>query len=165
VEPAIWGLIGTIVGALASIATTYIQSRHAEGLRLVATKEERDERRRVFQRETLVELQDTLHDLCRMMVRGFLEDKAHYRKVGVWGQNLLSDEVNEGQRVLLRRISLLTGRISNDELRQNVRASTETLVNLSMARSIEEAEQWHVQMNSESPKMLEAIGHELRSQY
>jgi hypothetical protein len=164
-EPAIWGLIGTVVGAFASIATTYIQSRYAEALRTVATKEERDGRRRAFQRETLIELQDVLHDLCRMVVRGHLEDNAHYRKVGAWGQNPLSDEVNEGQRVLRRRAMLLTSRVSNDELRQSIRASLETLVSFSMARSYEEASHWHIQMNNESPKVLESIGHELRSQY
>jgi len=164
-EPAIWGLIGTLVGAFASIATTYIQSRHSEALRNVVTKEERDERRRAFQRETLIELQDVLHDLCRMVIRGHLEDNAHYRKTGAWGQNLLSDEVNEGQRVLRGRAMLLTGRVSNEELRRSIRASLETLVSLSMARSYDEANRWHIQMNNESPGVLEAIGHELRSLY
>ena len=164
-EAAIWGLVGTIVGALASIATTYIQSRHSEAQRSVVTREERDERRRAFQRETLIELQDVLHNLCRMVVRGHLEDNAHYRKTGIWGQNLLSDEVNEGQRLLRARAMLLTGRVANDELRRSIRASLETLLNISMAQSHDEAKREHIQMNKDSPGVLEAIGHELRSQY
>lgn len=164
-EPAFWGLMGTVVGALASIATTYIQSRHADSLRSAASKEEREERHRAFQRETLIELQDVIHDLCRMVIRGHLEDVASYRKTGEWGRQALSEEVNEGQRVLRRRAMLLTSRVSNDELRRSINASFETLVRLSMARSFDEAKHMHRVTDTEVPAVLEQLGNELRRQY
>lgn len=164
-EPAIWGLIGTLVGALASIATTYIQSRNADSLRAAAAREERDERRRAFQRETLVELQDVLHDLGRAAVQGYMEDLRAYHQTHVWGKNQLSDEVSEGDRVLRRRAMLLNSRVSSDDLRAAVRSVLETLTDFSMARSEDAADQWHAAMNKELPIVLEGVGNELRSQY
>lgn len=163
-ETAVWGLFGTVVGALTSMATTYIQSRSAESLRAAAVREERNELRRAFQRATLVELQDVLHVLCRAPVQVHLEDLSAFRRTSVLGRNRVSDDVNEGERVLRRRAILLSSRVSSDDLRASITSGLQTLTAFSMARVEEEAARWHAAMNSELPAALENIGNELRSQ-
>jgi hypothetical protein len=112
-----------------------------------------------------VELQDSLHDLCRSTVNAHLEDMAAFRKTGTWGANMLTSELNEGQRVLRRRTMLLTSRISSDDLRDRVRALLELLTDFSMAQSEDESRKRHIEMNKDSPIVLELIGNELRAQH
>jgi hypothetical protein len=71
-DAAAWGFIGTLFGALvgasASIGINIITS-HAATLQSTASKEAREEQRRVFQRETLLQLQDEFHRYMRLMMR------------------------------------------------------------------------------------------------
>jgi hypothetical protein len=165
VEAAIWGLLGTIVGALASIGTTFIQTRNTHALQRSVAQIEREERRRFFQRDTIVELQDTLHDLYRMVTRAFLEDEALFRKHGTWGNHPLSEEVNDGVRVLRRRLIILVGRVADDELRGEINAASEALMGMTMARTQEEATRLYPVVTSQGARIMERIGRGLRAQY
>lgn len=60
VSAAAWGLLGTVVGALASVGTTWITNAHASKLESQKTKDARAEVFRVFQRQTLLDLQESL---------------------------------------------------------------------------------------------------------
>lgn len=164
-EPALWGLIGTLVGAITSIATTYFQSRHTQTLQKASTQEERAERHRSFQRETLVDLQDTLHKLHRVAARGYFADLKSFRDTGEWASGLWDDELSESHRLHLSQVMLLTSRISNDELRTRVKESTELLTMVALARTKERAESLFSQVNVEGPQVLGRIGNELRLQY
>jgi hypothetical protein len=164
-EPAIWGLLGTIVGALASIGTTFIQTRNSHALQRSVTQKESEERRRSFQRDTLVERQDTLHDLYRMVTRAFLEDKALFRQHGTWGTHPLSEEVSDGERVLRRRVTILAGRVADDELRGEINAASEALWGITMAPNREEATRLYPVVTNEGVRIMERIGQGLRAQY
>jgi hypothetical protein len=74
VDPAAWGVIGTAVGALASIGTTWLTNRNSANLQASAKAAERVETQRAFQRQTLLELQDAFHDAIRLAARVHLED-------------------------------------------------------------------------------------------
>ena len=90
-DAAVWGLLGTIVGTLASIGTTWISGRHAFSLQREAASDEYRERHRAFQRETLIQLQDVLHDSLRMMTRAYFEDTNSFKKSGEWERSFLSE--------------------------------------------------------------------------
>jgi hypothetical protein len=165
VEPAIWGLLGTIVGALASIGTTFIQTRNTHALQRSIAQIEREERRRSFQRDTLIELQDTLHDLYRMVTRAFLEDEALFRQRGTWGTHPLSEAVSDGERILRRRLIILVGRVADDELRGEINAASEALTGITMARTHEEATRLYPVVSNEGVRVMERIGRGLRAQY
>ena len=83
-ESALWGLLGTIAGAAASIATTVIASRNAASLQSTAATLEREEKARAFQRDTLIELQDAVHDELRAVALVYLADDAAYRESRTW---------------------------------------------------------------------------------
>lgn len=83
-EPAIWGFVGTLIGAAASIITTVITSRNQVQLQKEYDLLERQERAQVFQRENLLKIQDTLQDALRFYGQAYLEFLKVYRRDGKW---------------------------------------------------------------------------------
>jgi hypothetical protein len=120
-ESAVWGLIGTIVGALVSIIKTWISSRSAFNLQNQVSSLEQLEKDRSFQRDTLLELQDALHDVARMSARLYFEDVALYKKSNEWGKSYSSNDVNEGLMLANRRMSILIARVADNQLRSELK--------------------------------------------
>lgn len=83
-DAAIWGFIGTVVGtvvgASASILTTFINARNSARLQENADTLQRLERAREFQRTNLLELQEALSQHMRLIGRAHLEDVESFRK-------------------------------------------------------------------------------------
>ncbi len=164
-ESAIWGFIGTIVGALASMITTILSTRNSAWLHKQAVEQEKEERKRAFQRETLIELQNVMHDLMRLITQAHLEDaKAHYAG-GIWGKNLLSEEVSSGQRLARRKLVILIERIANDELREKLKIVNGELSNSTDSGDLMDSEYKLHAAASKVTNVMEHIGQVLRSQY
>lgn len=164
-EAAIWGFIGTMVGALASLGTTLVSTRNAFSLQSLTSSLDRAEKHREFQRSTLVELQDAIHDLLRIVTRGLLEDQAAFRKTGTWGENLLSDEVNDGQRLARRRVVILMERVADDALRADVKRLNEALTHASFNSTEADSELLIHAASNQALQVMEHIGTVLRAQY
>jgi hypothetical protein len=165
VDAALWGLIGTIVGALASIGTTWISGRHAVSLQRQAASLDRLERARAFQRETLIELQDALHDALRMVTRAHLEDVAAFKKGEKWGSSFLSAEVNEGVRLAARRVSILIERVANDALRSDLKKIAGATGQVCLANSEAEGQASLEHAYATGNNVTQHIGSVLRSLY
>lgn len=164
-EAAFWGLAGTVVGALASVTTTFVASRNAAALQKAAAILDRAEKQRSFQRETLLELQDALHDLMRLITQGYLEDSAAFRASGTWGKALLSEEVNEGQRLARRRVLILIERVADDPLRNDLKGLNESLTKVSFGSSEFNAEALFNAASTQAMQVMEHIGKVLRALY
>ena len=164
-EAAIWGFVGTLVGALASIGTTLLSSRQASKLQASASSLARAESHRAFQRDTLLELQEALHDLMRLIAQGNIEDRLAFRNTGVWGKQPLTAEVNEGQRLAHRRFAILVQRVADDTLRTDLKALHQSLSGASLASSADQAEFKLRTSSEQATHTLEHIGNALRAQY
>lgn len=164
-DAAIWGLLGTIVGALASIGTTWIAGRHAFGLQRESATLERAERFRAFQRETLIQLQDAMHDSLRLTTRAHIEDTAAFRRTGEWGKPVLSEEVNEGVLVAARRLTILIERVADDDLRAEIKNVNDAMNRVLMARTQVEADNALSHAYQTGGTALEHIGPVLRALY
>jgi len=164
-EAALWGLLGTVAGAAASIATTVIASRNAASLQSAAAELEREEKARAFQRDTLIELQDAVHDELRAVTIVYMADEAVYRETRTWGRNLLGEELNNRVHLAGRRTLLLTERIADDDLRDHLKALRGLLANVQMARDPAIAEHAHVTAMDMGTSVMEHIGTVLRSLY
>lgn len=162
-EAAIWGLIGTVVGALASIATTWLSGRHNLELQRHATSLERIERGRAFQRQNLLDIQDAFHDALRTVTRAHLEDVASFKRGGEWGRSYLSEEINEGVRVTGRKVLILTERVQDDALRSDLKASMEVANQVLRAKSKESAEAALDAATIRATETMEHIGRVLRA--
>lgn len=164
-EAALWGLLGTIAGAAASIATTVIASRNAASLQSAAARLDSEEKARAFQRDTLIELQDAVHDEIRAVNLVYLADDAAYRETRMWGRKLLGDELNNKVHLAGRRTLLLSERIADDELRDHLKSLRGLLTDVQMAREAAIAQHTYMAAMNMGNSVMEHIGTVLRSLY
>lgn len=118
---ALWGLIGTLIGALASIGTTWITTRNAATQQIASAEYARAEQNRAFQRQTLLELQTAVSDLMRLVSCAHLEDRQAFHAGTAWGRNMLSEALDADTGTAFRKVALLTARVADDQLRADVK--------------------------------------------
>lgn len=164
-ESAVWGLIGTIVGAIASIATTWLSISSSSKLQEERVRAERRERANAFQRETLLELQEAVHGTLRLVHQAYIEDRDSLRAGTPWSKAMLSDKLDENLRLARHRIAILVERVSDDNVRQQVKALMKIASQATLATSEPEAKAHLDCCSSESYQVLETLGSALRSYY
>lgn len=164
-DTAIWGLVGTIVGAIASIATTWLATLSAHRLEDNRSKTERSERANSFQRQTLIDLQEAIHDALRLVSRAHDEDREAYRATKEWRKNMLSEEVNEGSRLAMRRVAILVARVADDDLRGKVKVLMQGVAQCLLSPSEQDARLRFNKMVELSVSVFEEIGTTLRRHY
>ena len=167
---ASWGFIGTVLGAVvgasASILTTLISGRNSARLQEKADTLQRLERAREFQRNNLLELQDSLFQQMRMIGRAHLEDIEYFRKSESGERsNFLSEELNQELMLSNRKVAILTERISDDSLRNNLKELRRKMTNVLMARSENESREMLQQASDHFELFMGQLGVVLRSNY
>lgn len=164
-EAAAWGLLGTLVGALASIATTWMASSSSHRIQSEKQAEERAERAKEFQRETLLALQEALHDALRLNARAHHEDVVAFKNTGHWGRGLLSDEVSDGLLLSRRMVAILIERVTDASLRADVKSLMLVAAKGGLVRSEYESEMNQTELYERMEPLFEKIGCILRSHY
>lgn len=164
-DSAIWGLIGTVVGALASIGSTWLSNFSAHKLQKSIAKADHIERAHAFQRETLLSLQDAFHDMLRLIARAYIHDRQAHADGSEWGRGNLPDELSEDLRLAQRKMAILVERVSDNLLRNAVKATMENTAGVLFAKSLAEAKQRFSTVSSEANRNLEQLGGVLRSHY
>ena len=169
-EPVTWGfigtLVGTIVGASASIATTFITTSNSRKLKQDAASLERSERARDFQRNNLLELQEALSIGMRLIGRAHLEDINSLRKSENEGRNsLLSEELNLDLMISSRKLAILTERIADQSLRDSIKKLRTEMTNVLMAKTEGESLETLQWASSTFEQTMEKLGIILRSSY
>ncbi|NJC49997.1 UNVERIFIED_ORG: hypothetical protein GGR78_003291 [Xanthomonas campestris] len=164
-DSAAWGLIGTLIGASTSIVTTYLTNKNTAKLHGDSRSIERIERARTFQRETLLELQNSFHDAIRATTVAHLADIKAAREGGAWGRNLLPDSLSEDVRLANRRVTLFVERVADDSVRFTVKRVMAELSAIWLCSSREESQEFMERVSLDSVVVLEEIGGNLRSLY
>ena len=168
-EPATWGaigaLIGTVVGAAASVVTAYIATRHAASLQAADDQARRRDQGRAFQRNTLLALQEALSDLLRLETRCHLEDRHAFRSSGIWGKNSVGETLSEENRLARRWAMILKERVADDALRVALDGFCGQLTQVSLVDSEAEAVTLFERNMRQATPMMEHIGRTLRAQY
>lgn len=164
-EAAAWGFIGTVVGALASVGTTLLTARHSNSIRKESVQLEREEKFRVFQRDTLLELQDALHDVMRLNGKALHLDTEAHMGGAEWGKTLLPEALNEDLRVARRRLGLVVERVGDDGMRAEIKAINLKLTHSTIARSRSDADRAFNEATAQYVAAMEHLGTLLRSQY
>jgi len=162
---ALWGLIGTLIGALASVGTTWITTRNAATQQIASAEYARDEKNRAFQRETLLDLQAAVSEMFRLIARAHLQDRKAFRDGTAWGRNMLDEDLDADMGAAFRKVSLLTARVVDDQLREEVKLAVESAAKVSVAVDERSAiDQFSVAMDG-GTSLMERIGDSLRKQY
>jgi hypothetical protein len=164
-ESAAWGLIGTIVGALASTFATWLTVRNSSNLQNERARIERQERSNSFQRDTILGLQEALHDVMRLVHRAHFEDRLSLLKGVPWQEGKLSEELDESIREAIRKVALLVERIASQDLRGQVKNLTMAAYQSLFASDENEARARIDQCSSEFNRTNEALGTALRLHY
>jgi hypothetical protein len=164
-DAAIWGLIGTITGAFASIATTSISIKSNRSVQEIKSKEERQERASAFQKDTLFEIQQSLHDTLRLVHRAYIEDYKAFCNGTPWSKATLSDELSESTRLAASKMSILVERITDDELRLQVKTLMKIAHQATLATDETEATEQLLHCQAEANRLFESLGNALRSHY
>lgn len=164
-----WGFIGVIsgavIGASTSIITTILTGNNTFRLQQNANNQERMEKARAFQRETLLAVQETLNDTLRSMMQIHLADLRADKEGRKWGQSLIDNELDENNRISNRRLQILTERIADDALRQDLYGLHTTIYNCTRATSKEEANQQVNNSVTQAEEFMKHLGVVLRNQY
>jgi len=115
-----------IIGQLFAIVLEWLRgiaaARRERTARDQVRKEAVEDRRAEFQRQTLVELQETLLQFMRATAQMRFADERSLKETGKWGQTLFDEELSEHERQLRVRINVLTQRALDDNLRDLVGA-------------------------------------------
>jgi len=160
-----WGFIGTIVGACVSILTAWLSINSNRLVQETKAKEERQERANTFQRDTLLEMQQSVHDVLRLVHRAYIEDCKSLHEGTPWQKAKLSDELNESVRLALSKVSILVERIADDEVRLEVKTLTSIASQAMHARSESEAREHLEHSQVEGIRVFESLGRALRAKY
>lgn len=169
-ETVAWGFIGTIVGVIvgasASIATTIITTRNSRKLQQDSDSLERSERARDFQRNNLFELQEALSSGMRLIGRAHFEDVVSFRKIENENRRpLLSQELDQDLMASNRTLAILTERIADQPLRESIKALRTEMTNVLMAKTEDESFK-SLQCASETfENTIEKLGVVLRGSY
>lgn len=169
-EPLTWAFIGTIigtaVGAAASIFTTMITASNSRKLQESAASIERSEKAREFQRNNLLELQEALSVGMRLTWRAHLFDTKQPQKSNESDRTaLLPEELNQQIFNSNRQLSILTERVINDQLRESIRDLRESMTKVLMVRAEDKS---FLEMNKVRvlhKETMELLGKVLRENY
>src|SRR5690606_15398929 len=120
-----WGfigtLIGTVVGASASIFTTYINAKNSSKIQKEIQNYTRNEKFRNFQRSNYLKLQDTIPRSIRLITLLHFEDLKNYKRTGEWQKTLLNSENDHNLMIAIRHLSIQTERVENETLRKKLK--------------------------------------------
>jgi hypothetical protein len=87
-----------------------------------ARLEEVDQRRREFQRATLLELQEVLYELGRTVSQSYVAALREFRRIGSWSPvPAIDDDADKNQADMNRRSNILVARIEDEQLQTLVR--------------------------------------------
>ena len=169
-EPVTWGfvgtIVGTIVGATASIATSFIAANNSLRLQKDAESLERVERARQFQRNNFLALQEAMATAMRLVGQAHLEDLESYRKnPGTNKSPMLSEALDQDIASINRQLSLLTERVSDDSLRELFKTLRTDMTVVVMARSESESNSAIEWASNSYQITMEKLGEALRSSY
>lgn len=164
-----WGFIGTVIGAIvgasASVLTTTINSRSAFNLHKVGDELDRAERSRAFQRETLLNVQETVQDLMRLMARAHFADKVAFRENGEWRQNMLGNELDESLLLANRKMTAFVERIADDSLREALIDLHGQITQVYQSDSLRDAEIAFRRVGPNFVAVMRRLGGALRATY
>jgi hypothetical protein len=111
-----------LLGFVTKSATDWLQdrrnTRREREAREAARRDQLFERRTTFQRETLLDLQEAAAQLARSTGAIHHVDNTAYRSIGKWREQLLSDELDEGNRLAQVRTVMLGARVRDDIVRE-----------------------------------------------
>jgi hypothetical protein len=115
--PVLTLLLGYATKSLSEWLEYRRTTRREREAREAVRRDQLFERRTTFQRQTLLDLQETSVQLLRSVVRITVIDKSAYHSTGEWSKQL-PDGLGEDNRLAQARIGMLGARVRDDAIRE-----------------------------------------------
>jgi hypothetical protein len=157
---AFGGLVSGVILEWLRDKRTYGREREA---REAARRDARTQKRNEFQRQTLLDLQDSVMKLMQTTAAAHQSDMTQYGKNGIWQKVRYSDEINKDSQFANAQSAILGVRERNDDVRellQLLKSETTTVVR---AKSREESEKAIQSVGRLFVSLNDQIGRVLRS--
>ena len=169
-EPLTWGfigtLVGTVVGASASIITTIINARNSSKIQNDLEKYKRQETFREFQRDNYLKLQEIFHKALRLVSLLHVEEIKNFNETGKWQKTILNSENDRNLMIALRDLSFYEERIENDQLREELKSLRKKISSVSRTSSKSESDKIMLDlMKNDFDRIMTNLGIELRKNY
>jgi len=136
-EGAVWRLIGTIVGAIASVGTSWVATRAAASAQREKLLLEWRVKHCEFQIRTATELQEVFGEFVRATGRIRHVDEMRAAGGQTGEPTPVGEDLSDGFSDKLRRINALLGRIDNAEVVRLVSEAKKVAVSISIGVGID----------------------------
>lgn len=162
---AVWSLLGTLVGAAASIGTTWLANAHSAKLEAQRSREARAEVARAFQRQTLSDLLEAIHQLVRHSSDAYSHEIQTLEAGGSWKSRLPAETLMEAVRAALRAVVVLNQRVADDPTREQVAKFVRDIAEALDAENPTDAAVLRTYALEQFHAVTTRVGTVLRSQY
>lgn len=136
-ESAVWGFIGTLVGALASVGTSWITTRSATYAQREKIQLEWRVRQREFQIKAVTELQEILGEFVRVTGKIRHIDEMRERAGNAAGALPVGEGLSDAFSQHLRRINVLLARIDDACARGSIQKVSGTAIEISLCMGVD----------------------------
>lgn len=167
-EPAVgWFPVFTLIlGYLTKSVSDWLQHRRTierdRESRDAARQDQLFERRTTFQRQTLLDLQESLMQLARTTGAMHHHDMMTYRRSSEWQKTLFPEDLNENNRLAVARTSILAVRVQDASVREMVESFKSEPASVTESVSLDESRSAMSRMGSIFEKLNQRIGELLR---
>ena len=163
---ALWGFIGTIIGATASIIATIINTKNMNKIQQNIELAKKQERHNEFQCENLKKIQEELIYNIRLIAEVHLSDTNYYTEnSSVNNRPFVKEPLNTKLRESKQQLLILNERIGNDELRIKINNYRKLLFEIEIASSKNESEIAITNIISSFEVLNSDIGDQIRKLY
>ncbi|PKO68275.1 MAG: hypothetical protein CVU22_09075 [Betaproteobacteria bacterium HGW-Betaproteobacteria-16] len=163
-----WGFLGAIVGAAASITATLLSLSHSRRLETERDQRSRAQRDQDAQHQTLLQIQDEILKLSNLSSNTLVRDTIEYDISRRWRWKPTAelqrlDQLDIDRTESLRKSAVLIERILDDSLRAKISKYKSILVRMNNADSIEAAAVLSARMAEELESLMGELGERIRS--
>lgn len=168
-DPLTWGfigtLIGTAVGASASIFTTVINARNVSRNQNRLEIYKRQEIFREFQRDNYLKIQENTYKAQRLVSLLYVQDLQNLKDSGQWQQGILNAENSNELLFTVQDIVMYLERIQHEKLREEIRKLTGKMFKVSHSLDWKESNELLAEINVDISNAMKILGTELRNNY
>jgi hypothetical protein len=168
-DPLTWGfigtLVGTVVGASASILTTIINTKNVSRNQNRLEIYKRQEIFREFQRHNYLKIQESTYKAHRLVSLLYVEDLQNLKDSGQWQQGILNAENSNELLFTVQDVMMYLERIQNEKVREEIRNLTGKILRVSHTSDLKESNQLLTEIQLDISSAMKILGTELRNNY
>lgn len=168
-DPLTWGfigtLIGTVVGASASIVTTIINSRNVSKNQNKLEIYKRQEIFREFQRDNYLKIQENIYKALGIINLMHIQGMQKLDDTGEWHEESPNSENYNELMAVIRDLMMYLERIENEKLRGEIRVILGKMTTVSSTSGWRQSIDLLAQITFAANDAMKILGTELRNNY